>query len=458
MRRTRVSWLIAYYFILFGCGHTLIKIVEAQDSKTKGPHLRKEIHQKKKPPGNSLKLPPVHAPTPDIGPFVPGFNYTGVLRELSRKVGLLSPVKKGDKLYIAKRYFREYLRSVGDLSRAEKEPHRDIDPECPPRTLTISWNNKTYSFAPGEFIARGSDSRVYRSALVPDLGTLITKSLGFLRDPKTNAINLNQTLSQSVKLALLQDKAFMVAFNDYRDLVPHTYHLERGSMTAYCHSLTIVSENVGATELGDLYKWVRTTPRVLYSIAAAALKIIKQIHKTGLLHGDIHKRNWLVQDWKRPAETLRIIDFGRVELFMQPDSTNPRQTILIPDVVNRQIPTSLNWNAYHLSPWEMQGHRLTRRDDVFRIAEMLVRLYGEDSGFIEKHNDAKKKRNDAMRINEPAAIQAYLTRVIRLKKKRPFNPHLPKLLKEFYQYTLGLAYHEEPDYDTWIGVFKYAPA
>ena len=481
MRQVSISYLISQCVLLFGCGPTLVKNVDASRVQATPPLrggivrtlvprnsypvssqvVKADRRVSMHPPKVKLSRPQIdYGSIPFTGPNVPAYNYSRVLMELTQKVDLLRPVHEGDELYIAKKYFDEYVKLLRNLAEAEKKPHRDIDPQCPPRNLTISWKGKIYAFARGDFIAKGSSSRVYRSPRVGDLGTLVTKSLGPLQDEETGTLNPDKTLRPGTKLSLLQDEAFMLAFNDARNLVPHTYHIEPKGMDAYCNARTIVSEDVGATELEQLRLPVdkNSRARLLYKIGSAALRIIKQIHQTGLIHGDIHFRNWLVQDLKRPAETLRLIDFGRVELFMIPNKTNPHRAILIPDVDNPQIPTRLSLNAYHLSPWEMQGHRLTRRDDVFRIAEMLVRLYGEDSGFMDKYNDAKKKREDARRRKDPAATQAYLTGVLRLKQERPFNPDLPELLKEFYQYSLGLEYDQEPNYDHWIGIFENAAA
>jgi len=186
---------------------------------------------------------------------------------------------------------------------------------------------------------------------------------------------------------------------------------------------------------------------VLSAIGASALDIIRRIHSTGLIHGDIHRRNFIVQDSSEPAKTLRIIDFGRVELFMVPHATNyPPETVLIPDHSNTKL-THDGWSPRLLSPWEIGGHRPTRRDDVFRIAEMLIFMFG-DQNFHTQYDTAEKEYKRGRKTDNSAT--KFLTTVIDLKQNRPFNPSLPPKIKEFYQYTLGLGYMDEPNYQEWI--------
>ena len=383
-----------------------------------------------------------------IGKPVPKDDYSVVKRELENRVKLLEAEDVSPKLGKAKIFYTEFLRLLNELIQAEDTEHRDIDPSCPPLTMKVSIDGKTFFEVSGlEYINHGSSSRVYKSDPVESLGgtTLIIKSLA------PSSRKKEQKLSAKIKLALLEDEALMMAFKDSRNLVPHIYKWESDKIDQYCHARTIVSENVGATELGDLPKFLRHNHRVMYGIAARALEIIQQLHNACLIHGDIHIRNWLVGDVYHAAETLRMIDFGRVDLFMQPDPANPGRTIPIPDHSSFKLDSS-SWNPRLLSPWEIQGHRPTRRDDIFRIAEMLVVLSG-DSKFNTAVDNLKKLYPKGKSPNTE-----FLKEMVSLKNNREFDASVPQLIREFYNSAKSMGYLDNFKYGKWIAAFRGAAA
>lgn len=456
MRPFRIFSLLFHFTNLSGCGQPLIKNVHAgtPTDRKQQPALRQGVYS------NSINLAQrervqlmsgsamkshTSGNQASRGPQVPELDYSSVKKDLDERLKLLAQVRPGSPLFIAKRFYTEYLRLLEELIDAEKIPHYDIDPSCPPKKMEVRMNGNKYMVNLGQYIAHGSSSEVYKSEPVPALEgkTLIIKSLA------PSAKKDTKVLSAKIKLALLEDEAFMLAFEKVPGLVPHTYAWEASDIDSYCHARTIVSENVGATELGDLPKSKRTNASVMYLIAARALEIIEQIHMSGLIHGDIHKRNWLIQDKEKPAETLRIIDFGRVQLFMKPHPSDPAKFILIPD--NTQLILQTNgWNASLLSPWEIKGHRPTRRDDIFRIAEMLIFMFG-DPNF---HSAVSVAKDKYQKTNLPQ----YLQTVIDLKFHRKFDASLPPKIKEFYKYAVSMRYNNKPNYQRWIREFREAAA
>ena len=432
-------WSLVFNLTNFsGCGDPLINHVHAAAAAPGNTRVRTA----KGVPSNTAARKEAVDPRKIVGPIgkpVPKDDYSGVKRELENRVKLLEAEDLSPDLGKAKIFYTEYLRLLNELIQAEQTEHRDIDPSCPPLTMKVSIDGKTFFEVSGlEYINHGSSSRVYKSDPVESLGgtTLIIKSLAPKKDQK---------LSAKIKLALLEDEALMMAFKDSRNLVPHTYKWESDKIDQYCHARTIVSENVGATELGGLPKFLRHNPRVIHGIAARALEIIQQLHNACLIHGDIHIRNWLVGDVYHAAETLRMIDFGRVDLFMQPDPANPGRTIPIPDHSYVQLDAS-SWNPRLLSPWEIRGHRPTRRDDIFRIAEMLVVLSG-DSKFSQAVNDLKKRYP---RGKSPE----FLKGMAKLKNKREFDASVPQLIQNFYNTAKSMRYLGNFDYGKWIEAFR----
>ena len=465
----RVVYVLALVTNFGGCGDPLMKDVAAsQPPASDGLHAHRHNSPMERNPSmarssptgrkrasgkktvsSSGKKPQVdYERAPFTGEYVKRMRYSDVIDSISIRLRQLGKAKDRGPLAAAEKFYSEYMRLVRNLDEAEEAPHRDIDPECPPKDLTIEANESSIPIKRGKYIAHGSSSRIFKSPPVAELDgrTLIIKSLGPLPDDN-NKLDRKRVISRKIKLALLEDQAFMLAFANFDKLAPHAYELSEDGMDKYCHARTIVSENVGATELGSIPASLRQNPRELAAIGASALDIIRRIHSTGLIHGDIHKRNFIVKDASRPAKTLRIIDFGRVELFMIPHPTNyPSETTLIPDNPNPQLNND-GWSPRLLSPWEMEGHRPNRRDDLFRIAEMLLFMFG-DSTFHTNYDNAEREYKRSRKSD--SAMKKFLTRVIDLKKNRMFSPTLPQQVKEFYLYTLSLGYFDEPNYQEWI--------
>jgi hypothetical protein len=129
---------------------------------------------------------------------------------------------------------------------------------------------------------------------------------------------------------------------------------------------------------------------------------------------------------------------------MQPDPANPGRTIPIPD--HSPLHVASSWNPRLLSPWEIRGHRPTRRDDIFRIAEMLVVLSG-DSKFSQAVNDLKKRYPSGK-------SPKYLKGMAKLKNNREFDASVPQLIQDFYNTAKSMRYLDNFKYGEWIEAFR----
>jgi serine/threonine protein kinase len=212
---------------------------------------------------------------------------------------------------------------------------------------------------------------------------------------------------------------------------------------------TIVSENVGSSELRDLPRAVVDNSKTMYAIARRALEILKILHENGLIHGDIHRRNWLVSDVSRPSKTLRLIDFGRVAPYI--DLTTGKH------ILDRPKPWTwkfTGWNERLLSPWEIQGGKKSRRDDIFRLAEMFLFMIG---GPVDKwfRNEAKELKESFLEklITKEELLRGIVELKFERSKKSYLDRKIHKLFSDFYAYSLVLEFKERPDYERWIGLF-----
>ena len=119
-----------------------------------------------------------------------------------------------------------------------------------------------------------------------------------------------------------------------------------------------------------------------------SIRLIWQLHEMGLLHGDIHGKNIMLKkpkgsmaeyDWKN--DDLVLIDLGFARFF--PDEIGTVE-------LRGYIP---GLNLFFLSPWHIRGNRIGRRDDLFRVLEMMASLLSDgklDEGIIAIYKRAHR--------------------------------------------------------------------
>jgi len=343
----------------------------------------------------------------------------------------------------------EYVRIYEDLhkellkAQADENSKPDTDPSCPPKVITVRTpKGDTFTVKIDKQIATGSSSRLLRTNPVNGKSYIIKTVTPLKRGKK---------LSMATKLALLQDQAFMTAFNQISDFAPKIFPIVRSAnpdMDAYCYARTIVSEDVGSTELRDLPRAVINNTPAMYSLARKAVLTLKTLHESGLIHGDIHRRNWLVSDVERPGETLRLIDFGRVMPYLNLGTGTHIEDNTIPWEVK-----FTGWNELLLSPWEILGGKKSRRDDFFRTAEMFLYMIAGPvdvwfrSEYKKLGQEYKEDKITEKQLLEKIADLKF-KRVDQLKRSR-----VPKFFVRFYEYSLRLEFDERPNYDKWIKIF-----
>ena len=106
------------------------------------------------------------------------------------------------------------------------------------------------------------------------------------------------------------------------------------------------------------------------TFASKWLVLLEKLHSVGLLHGDVHAKNVLLKepmemnsyDW-RTAE-LVLIDFGFASTNKE---NNPSSSVV----------DLMSLNAMMLSPWQINGSPVGKRDDVYRLFESLAVLLAD---------------------------------------------------------------------------------
>jgi hypothetical protein len=206
-----------------------------------------------------------------------------------------------------------------------------------------------------------------------------------------------------------------------------------------CRARIIITDRVPGTSI-----FIRAFPEggprttlpfadpVVFQIAAGALRALQRFHRSGFAHGDIHWGNFMIGD------TIRLIDLGLANPYVDEYGVHippDRRIFLSP----KRVPPNL------LSPWHIESnlgskYRSTRRDDMFRLAEMLFTI----------SSDAY--RRDALELSEFRAQDSVVIEFKRTADSRRYS-RIPETVNDFYQYTLSLGFDTAPDYLTWIDRF-----
>ena len=121
---------------------------------------------------------------------------------------------------------------------------------------------------------------------------------------------------------------------------------------------------------------------------------------------------------------MRIIDFGRTSPFV--DTVTGTH---IAQSDNMEVDMQLN--SAHLSPFEIEGSRLSRRDDMYRLSELLFMLRGSA---LEEVRDLRE--------------------LARLKRQWKLPNAVNNSFNEFHGDMISLAFEDRPNYEKWIAIFS----
>ena len=207
-------------------------------------------------------------------------------------------------------------------------------------------------------------------------------------------------------------------------------------VSEYCAIRILVMSNAGMTSLSD--------PRnvdllSIEDLAVRCMSILNRVHSVGIIHGDVHKGNFVFTD---SLSTVKLIDFGRSTEWLD-FTTGEHMTISAAYVKEKNDRADfknsrMSLNVAYLSPFEIQGIPRSRRDDMFRLAEMLIALLDQED------------------LNTKYYIDGFFTdeaTILDLKIAPKFSAKIPKKFQDFYRYTLGLEFDQAPDYSLLSNLF-----
>ena len=163
----------------------------------------------------------------------------------------------------------------------------------------------------------------------------------------------------------------------------------------------------------------------LHSVLRVVIKtltLLQRLHSLGLVHGDVHAGNIMFKSPKESidahdvvSDDLILIDFELAQFF--PNSIGSPDT----GIFDRGL------NPMCLSPWQLEGSRLGRRDDVYRTIEMMAGLLSDNElasawkrSFIREWSARVVKRQS--KEVDPSDVQ----RSVYLQCKTRTNMFLPE--------------------------------
>ena len=137
-------------------------------------------------------------------------------------------------------------------------------------------------------------------------------------------------------------------------------------------------------DLGLVVPW-RVMAHRAVSLIIRVIQMLETIHSLGIVHGDIHGGNILFRDIADVPEMedteLVLIDF-EFAVFYPMEIGAP---------VNRSRLARLSRRL--LSPWHLQGYRIGRRDDVFRVLELLADVLSQGVYYATLREQIAREKN-----------------------------------------------------------------
>jgi len=188
-------------------------------------------------------------------------------------------------------------------------------------------------------------------------------------------------------------------------------------MSRECQSRSYVMRKVAGH---DLSTQVGVSQNLIMEIGRGALKILEKFHDTGLIHGDIHLMNIMLGSSLDVENSIKLIDFGRSMSYIHPSTGLHRNESELKPFTSI---FTLNWNILSIN--ELEGKAVSRADDIFRLAEVLITLC------------TRELKNFGRSSPRTVATQ---------KRNRTFESRVPHRLQEFYRYAMNIGFQERPNY------------
>lgn len=322
--------------------------------------------------------------------------------------------------------------AVSDLSVAAEIRKLTPDPpsleavsaetsSCPPATVSIG--GVQVQLKP--FDAQGQHTRDLFVSKHEDLLIKVLRRARNFSDPLRALLRRHAT-----------EKAILKALMDKPELsgngVPQIFDA-KGGISEMCAFRIAATSHGGDHVLFNLEPHEKSG-RAIARIAASAIRVLRDLHAYGIVHGAIGSYNLVID-----SDVVTLIDFGYAVPFVTEhgvhiDPTGPR-------------PKTPEVDEIQYSVFEFDSTPLSRRVDMYRLAEAL--MIALDLPAVEKSLASKLDENgDPVILKEGEELRE-------AKFNLALDPdiHLP-IFNEFHHAMRDLKFAEAPDYDGWICRFQ----
>jgi len=320
-------------------------------------------------------------------------------------------------------YVDDFMRQVDMVEGMMIESHKSSTvANCPPKLLQI--------------IERPGD------------GSLFALTGGRLSDNVWSAIRTTKDQVEGVIVKLTKkywkEKFALEVYSDSH-VTPAVYSL-RGT-SSECAARLIVMETAGSIDLEE-YRMSRSymSLKTAAEIAVRGIELLRQFHSRGFVHGDIHMGNFsFKKSAKEFVDSMRLIDLDRSVPFVDPIAKrHVRERAYVPrDEKNHLV----RLNKSMLSVYELESYpnvRLSRRDDWFRFAEMMINVLILDNDLF--------KRIKQLAVRGGSLSPLATGNILVAKRERQVD-EVPKIFEEFYRSSMDLTFEQRPPYEQWMYKF-----
>jgi hypothetical protein len=310
----------------------------------------------------------------------------------------------------------EMLERMRDEYRKEFSKWSSIrwfDHICPPASVNVNGGVVDIDHEKPLFL--GSDSQLHSSSD----GKLLFKTI---------------TRDKSPFDGLTREKAVLSVLDSLKGRTARVYSIKPGSESMkHCADRSIVFDYVGGWSGVSLIKdGLKMTESEVARLAARIIEMIRDVHSYGIVHGDIHAGNFVFEGKTNLEGTVKIVDFGRAIPFVNPETgLHVRQNDPLANGFGRLNPVLL-------SPFEIEGSKLSRRDDMYRLSEVIYKALGYTCPTVHDFGKALSSQE--------------LANAKRLWKAYKSDSH--RIFTDFHHEMVRLEFTDKPDYQKWIDQFS----
>jgi serine/threonine protein kinase len=222
------------------------------------------------------------------------------------------------------------------------------------------------------------------------------------------------------------------------------FYLEAATAASLNHPNSITVFDYGESETGELYivmEYLKGQPlaRLInrggplppertIRIALHLARALRAAHKKGIIHRDLKPGNVMVLDHGDDPETAKVLDFGLVKLFQNPDQEEDPESFTPVPMPGQELTRAGMFlgSPKYMSPEQIQNDDLDPRTDIYSLGIILFYMLAGRQPYVGKgsidivyqHMHAKLPRiND---VNPEVLVPEELENVVRrcLEKDR----------------------------------------